>query len=217
MNQDIKKSRQKYAAMVDRLIAAARASQNAADMFDESLGKLFGANRTDGRCADIIQRHGRMSAGELAEHAGLTTGAVTTVLDRLEKAGVARRVRDEKDRRKVYVELTEFSRELAGIVFSPMGEAFGEAMKDVPLEDIRIIAQYLEFTERVNRAYAAILAKHVSEPGTSTKDRLARAEQFARESRRINPGLVQSWGQVPAEPPRTGKPPAIEMLEEEKD
>ncbi len=214
MNQDIRKSREIYAQMVDRLIAAARASQNAADMFDENLGKVFGSNRTDGRCADIIQRYGRLTAGELAQHTGLTTGAITTIIDRLEKSGVARRIRDKADRRKVYVELTDFSKEMVNTMFTPMGEVFGQAMGEVSLDEVRVIAQYLEFTERMNRAYAEVLAKHGSKSSASKKERLLHAKNFAQNVRDINPALAHTWGQAPADPPHTGKSPSIDFYKD---
>jgi DNA-binding MarR family transcriptional regulator len=58
------------------------------------------------RCLDVLQREGPVTAGHLAEATGLTTGAMTVALDRLERAGYARRVRDSGDRRRVLVELT---------------------------------------------------------------------------------------------------------------
>ena len=79
-------SREKLQAL-DRLIAAIRVSQNASDVMDEAFGALLGINRTDGRCLDIVQRLGQITAGELAHESGLTTGAVTAVIDRLEQAG----------------------------------------------------------------------------------------------------------------------------------
>ena len=208
MNQDFKnKSREIYDSMVNRLVAAARSSQNSADMFEESLGKFYGSNRTDGRCIDIIQRFERLTAGELAEQTGLTTGAVTTIIDRLEKAGVARRIRDKKDRRKVFIELTDFSKKMIEIVYTPMGEVFGRAMADVSVEDIGVICEYLEFTDRLNRAYASILEKHSSKTRPGKKILLERAENFAHEAKGINSDLAQSWGAAPSEPPRTGKGP----------
>ncbi|MCF6303696.1 MAG: MarR family transcriptional regulator [Devosiaceae bacterium] len=182
-------------------------------MFDENLGKIFGSNRTDGRCADIIQRFGRLTAGELAEQTGLTTGAITTIIDRLEKSGVARRIRDKSDRRKVYVELTEFAKEMVNTMFAPMGEVFGQAMNEVPLEDVRVIAQYLEFTERMNKAYAEVLTKHGSKSGASKKERLLCAKGFAQDVRDINPSLADTWGQTPADPPQTGKSPSIDFYD----
>src|SRR3954471_22121785 len=76
------------------------------DIADQVVADYLGLNRTDARCLDIIERLDGVSAGRLAREAGLSTGAVTTVLDRLERAGYARRVQDPGDRRRGLVELT---------------------------------------------------------------------------------------------------------------
>ncbi len=60
----------------------------AASDFDEGLAKKLKLSRTDMRCLDLIGRHGPLTAGRLAQEAGLTTGAVTFILDRLEEAGM---------------------------------------------------------------------------------------------------------------------------------
>jgi DNA-binding MarR family transcriptional regulator len=205
MNQDIKKSRDECLAMVNRMVAAARASQNATDMFDESVGKLFGSNRTDARCADIVQRHGRITAGHLAEQSGLTTGAVTTVIDRLETSGFVQRVRDEKDRRRVYVELTDYAKQVGEVIFTPISDIYNDAMRYVPIENMRTIAEYLEFVERVNRRHTTILQNHLPNTDVDHADRLQRARSFARDSASIATELVDTWGKEPDMPPMPGK------------
>src|SRR3970040_1730273 len=100
-------SRGKRAELIAGVGQAMREYQRANDAFDEALTVRMGLNRTDGRCIALLQERRRMTAGELAEAVGLTTGAVTAVVDRLEKAGWARRVRDDADRRRVLVEPTE--------------------------------------------------------------------------------------------------------------
>jgi DNA-binding MarR family transcriptional regulator len=90
----------------EELIDEVRRSQSATDRFDQAVADAIGLNRTDMRCLDVIDREGPIPAGRLADATGLTTGAITTVLDRLERAGHARRVRDPDDRRRVLVELT---------------------------------------------------------------------------------------------------------------
>jgi DNA-binding MarR family transcriptional regulator len=90
----------------EELVYEIRRSQNATDRFDQAVADAIGINRTDMRCLDVISREGPVPAGRLADETGLTTGAITTVLDRLERAGFARRVRDPDDRRRVLVELT---------------------------------------------------------------------------------------------------------------
>ena len=93
--------------LVHELVEATRANQVATDKMDDAGSQALGVNRTDGRCLDVIQQTGRISAGELAERAGLTSGSVTAVIDRLEAKGYVRRVADPEDRRKVLLEVTD--------------------------------------------------------------------------------------------------------------
>jgi DNA-binding MarR family transcriptional regulator len=73
-------------------------------MFHQAVADELGLYITDHKCMDIIHRFGAMPAGRLGEMTGLTTGAITGMIDRLEKAGYVRRANDPKDRRKTIVE-----------------------------------------------------------------------------------------------------------------
>jgi DNA-binding MarR family transcriptional regulator len=73
-------------------------------MFHQAVADELGLYITDHKCMDIIHRFGAMPAGRLGEMTGLTTGAITGMIDRLEKAGYVRRTNDPKDRRKTIVE-----------------------------------------------------------------------------------------------------------------
>ncbi|MBE1462087.1 MarR family winged helix-turn-helix transcriptional regulator [Kibdelosporangium phytohabitans] len=67
----------------------------------------LGLSATDHHCAELVVHAGRpLTAGEIAALSGLSTGAITGVVDRLERAGYVRRIRDEHDRRRVLVEVT---------------------------------------------------------------------------------------------------------------
>ncbi len=68
-----------------------------------TVAQKVGLGANDLKCAEILVRRGPMSAGQLGEFAGLTTGAITGVVDRLEKAGWAKRVPDPKDRRRIMI------------------------------------------------------------------------------------------------------------------
>jgi len=72
-------------------------------MFAKAVADRAGISSSDMDCMDFLNVEGRMTAGRLAELTGLTTGAITGVIDRLEKAGFVRRERDESDRRKVFI------------------------------------------------------------------------------------------------------------------
>jgi DNA-binding MarR family transcriptional regulator len=76
-------------------------------MFHQAVANILGLHITDHKCLDFIYRFGAMPAGRLAELTGLTTGAVTGIIDRLEQAGYVIRTNDPKDRRRTIVEPTK--------------------------------------------------------------------------------------------------------------
>jgi DNA-binding MarR family transcriptional regulator len=93
-------------ALIDQLIQEFRATANQDDAFDTVAAARLGVSDTDMRCLNIIENSRGITAGELAAGSGLTAGAVTGVIDRLERHGYARRVPDPADRRRVRVEVT---------------------------------------------------------------------------------------------------------------
>jgi DNA-binding MarR family transcriptional regulator len=121
-----------------------RRSQNRTDEYDEAVSAALGVNRTDMRCVDVIDQEGRLTAGRLASLTGLTTGAITTVLDRLERAGFARRVRDEHDRRRVYVELTDEARARSCEFYEPMAELARKLYARYTDEQLEVVLDFLE-------------------------------------------------------------------------
>jgi DNA-binding MarR family transcriptional regulator len=143
--------------LYERLIAASRRFQQGTDMVDQVLCEHLGINRTDARCLDILQVEGRMAAGELANAAGLSPGAATTAIDRLAKAGYARRIPDRIDRRRVYVEATELSHERAAELMGPMGPRGAERLREFTTEQLEAAARYLEIGAEVQREHAAWL------------------------------------------------------------
>ena len=93
-------------AQTRQLLTAMRTLSTQQIMLHQAVADRLNLNITDYKCMDFIVRFGSMTAGKLAELSGLTTGAITGVIDRLEKSGYARRVDNPKDRRSVIVELT---------------------------------------------------------------------------------------------------------------
>jgi DNA-binding MarR family transcriptional regulator len=155
MSQDISPSTgSRRAELLAEVGELSRTSQNAVDEVDEAFCELLGINRNDGRCLDIVERLGRITAGRLAEESGLTTGAVTGIVDRLERAGYLRRVRDDADRRKVLVELTPRARRLTDETYVAFHrDSFGllERFGDAELE---AIVEFLRLGRDRNRGFA---------------------------------------------------------------
>ncbi|MBB5956536.1 DNA-binding MarR family transcriptional regulator [Saccharothrix tamanrassetensis] len=95
------------ADVLERFSFYARESSALTILFHSRVAEQMGLSPTDEKCLDLAMRSdGPITAGRIAELSGLSTGAVTGVIDRLEKAGYVRRVRDPHDRRKVLVEVT---------------------------------------------------------------------------------------------------------------
>jgi DNA-binding MarR family transcriptional regulator len=89
---------------IQNIVDKFREMSTEAVMFHQAFADEIGLYTTDHKCMDIIHRFGAMPAGRLGELTGLTTGAITGMIDRLEKAGYVRRTNDPKDRRKTIVE-----------------------------------------------------------------------------------------------------------------
>lgn len=113
--------------------------------FHEMVGKLMGLSATEHKCVDTLRRLGPVTAGVVAEHTGLTTGAVTGLVDRLEKAGYARRARDRNDRRKVIIELVPNERldALRATIFGPFGADMAGVAAGYTGDELRAILSWL--------------------------------------------------------------------------
>ena len=110
------------------LISEFRTGGNLDRAFDNRAADALGVSVTDLHCLNIVENSGGVTAGELAAEAGLTTGAVTGVLDRLEAVGYARRRADPADRRRVRVEVTDRFYARAGEIWGPVAAEWQEAL-----------------------------------------------------------------------------------------
>jgi DNA-binding MarR family transcriptional regulator len=141
--------------LVQELVEATRANQVATDKMDDAGSQALGVNRTDGRCLDVIQQRGRISAGELAERAGLTSGSVTAVIDRLGEKGYVRRVADPKDRRRVLVELTDLMEQRAWELWGPLAQRGIPQLERLTVSEIELLIRYMHFATELNETRAA--------------------------------------------------------------
>jgi DNA-binding MarR family transcriptional regulator len=150
-------------------------------MFHQAIADRFGMNVTDHKCADILERFGSMAAGELAERTGLTTGAITGVIDRLEKAGFARRTKDPYDRRRVVIELNaERIERKIGPLFESLARATAE-----------LCARYSTQELALSRDFTARASQMAHEETTKLREGVARGRRSrTRTARRPGEGFV---------------------------
>ena len=140
--------------LVQTVIALVRATADQTHRVDQLAAAQFGLNSTDARALEVVSRTGPLTAKRLARALGMTTGGVTTVIDRLERTGYARRRDDASDRRRVLIEATELTRRVEG-------EMFGELIRD----NARLVGSYSERELAVIKDFlersGAQLAAHV--------------------------------------------------------
>jgi DNA-binding MarR family transcriptional regulator len=124
-------------------------------LFHQAIADRLGMHVTDHKCAGILLRAGPITAGELARQTGLTTGTITAVIDRLEKAGFVRRAKDPTDRRRVVIEpLREEIEGKIGPLFESMAQAMAKLCADYTTEELTVIR---DFTAKAHRgAYEEI-------------------------------------------------------------
>lgn len=135
--------------------------QRAVDALDQRVADRLGLNRTDMRCLELLFGPSAtpLSPGELAVAAGMTTGGVTTAIDRLERAGYVTRERDSVDRRRVTVRPTPLAERVVGEIYGPIvaeGNAFLSRFDDGTLAQM---IDVLDFATRQQQDHAARLAK----------------------------------------------------------
>jgi DNA-binding MarR family transcriptional regulator len=145
---------EKRAALLQELLRVNRAYQSAVEKLDDAFFSLLGVNRTDGRCLDVIDQRPGLTAGELAAAVGLSRGALTTALDRLEERGFVTRTRDPDDRRRVTLELTPEAKRLAWATYGPLGEMAGPAIQEISDEELETIIRFLELGRDINERRA---------------------------------------------------------------
>jgi DNA-binding MarR family transcriptional regulator len=158
-------SESRKAELGDRLGNLVRESQRATDITDDLLCQLMGISRSDSRCVDILDQHGRMTAGALAQESGLSTGAITAVIDRLEAAGYARRVADPADRRRVLVELTAEARQAAyELMVVPMVTATAPLLERYSERDLELMIDFMEHAAEISTRHIDWLRSKLRDP-----------------------------------------------------
>lgn len=139
-------------ALLAALEEGMRTVSAATVLLSQAVADRLGLNPTDVECLDILQRFGPLTAKRLAELTGLTTGGVTFAVDRLERAGYARRRPNPQDRRSVLIELlSEPTARDVVVLFEPMGHAMNELYARYGDADLATIVDFITRGNRITR------------------------------------------------------------------
>jgi DNA-binding MarR family transcriptional regulator len=145
------------AALVQELEHAVRRSSAQGVIFGQTVATRMGIASSDLECLDILNLEDRVTAGRLAEVTGLTTGAITGVIDRLEKAGFVQRERDETDRRKVFIKTIPANVAVVGKFYESLQRAMLKAWSEYSDEQLRLLLRFANQGYETMRAETAAL------------------------------------------------------------
>lgn len=125
--------------LVSALLNAFQSLSTTAIFFHQAIAEHLGLNQTDHKCLGILHHSGSLTAGEIAEQLHVTTGAATGVIDRLEKAGYVRRIKDPDDRRRLIIEpIPEKAVEISK-VFNSLDEVTSQVLNKYTEQELEVI------------------------------------------------------------------------------
>jgi DNA-binding MarR family transcriptional regulator len=138
-------SQEGKAELTERLMLALRRSSAAGVLHGQTIARRAGINATDMECLDLIIMGGPATAGEIGRRTGLSSGAVTGLIDRLEKLGLVERTADPNDRRKVLVKVREDRIGPIARPFEPLAKRMQALLASYSRDELKLL---LDFAER---------------------------------------------------------------------
>lgn len=143
-----------------RLGAAVQGYQSAVDDFDRELARLMGVNETDLRCLEILLGVEELAPKQLAALLGLTTGSVTTMLDRLEKLGYLTRSPHPTDGRSTLVRVTPAAAARAfGLIGPFLDDASRRVHERFSAEQLETVIDFLTYNREIQEEHVERLRK----------------------------------------------------------
>lgn len=145
------------AELVARLQADVAETVSDGVALQEALANRLGLTTSDLRAITLLMRKGTVATSELADAAGLTSGAATRMVDRLERANWVERFMDARDRRRVLVVLNKTRRGEIGEVYAEMSHSWMSALADKTDEELETVLEIFDRMRGVAREHAATL------------------------------------------------------------
>jgi DNA-binding MarR family transcriptional regulator len=150
------------------VIQELRALGTADDFMNEAAAAMLGIHTTDMHAGEVLDREGAMTIGELAQAVGLSPGAATALVDRLEDAGFATRVQDPANRRRVLVQPSKEAGGRAYAVFGPLIRNTASLLERYSEQELILIRDFLRGAQAVITEHTEALRDTRAETGTGS-------------------------------------------------
>ena len=141
----------------------ARRHSTAVVLFHHAVAERLSLGPTDHKCLDLLRDRGAMTGSELATITGLTTGAITGVVARLERAGFLRREPDPNDGRKQILQLARKPAHIQDVI-NPLRQDVAVTLKHFDSHQLGAIAEFLAHTTDLIYRHAALLRAEALSP-----------------------------------------------------
>lgn len=128
-------------------------------LFHQAAAAKCGLSITEMKTLSILLQDGAKTAGQIAQRLSLTTGAVTNVIDRLERHEMVSREKDPNDRRKVIVCVNPKSIEKTDKVYRSMGEAFGQLLEKYSVDELHFLVEHFRASVEITKQEIANLMR----------------------------------------------------------
>lgn len=127
--------------------------------FHQLTASINGLSITDNKTISILMQEGSLSAGDLAHRLSLTTGAVTSVIDRLEGKGYVRRISDPMDRRKVIIQINQKNVSKLGKPYESVSIAFHKLVSNYTTKELKFLINFYKSSIEITRTEIEKLSK----------------------------------------------------------
>ena len=138
----------------------------AADRHRSAVGRLLGLDPTETAAILYVGRSGQLTPGELGRRLGLTSGGVTALLQRLERAGHVRRHAHPRDGRSTLLSLEPETVERASECFAPLVADLDATIERLTEAERAVVLRFLERTAEAGERHAEALATRADTAGT---------------------------------------------------
>jgi DNA-binding MarR family transcriptional regulator len=137
-----KRKKNRKRELVTQVIRDAREYSIGMVSFHQAVGRILGLNVTDMKCLDVMTMKGSATPSQLAEQTGLSSGATTAMIDRLEKAGLVERHPHPNDRRGTVLLLTKQAMQKLPLLFESLGNAMLVLISGYSQRELAVLADF---------------------------------------------------------------------------
>lgn len=145
--------------LIEQIHALGQTSSTETALFHQLAAATHGLGITDMKALSTLLQDGSLTAGQIAKRLNLTTGAVTNLLDRLERRSFVKRQIDPRDRRRVIVAANQAQLDNIGKIYRSMGAAFNKLLKNYSTEELEFLMRYQHDAIRLTQQQIAKLPK----------------------------------------------------------